>query len=72
VQAVGRHRRWTPDDAALHDARDRPAQTTLHCQVRQHAPSFIAETDPSTGAELPRFIKGNFDAFLKCGILTHG
>ena len=40
--------------------------------MRQHAASFIAHTEASTGAELPRFIKEEFDAFLECGILAHG
>jgi hypothetical protein len=40
--------------------------------VQQHAYSFIAHTEASTGAELPRFIKDEFDAFLECGILAHG
>jgi Transposase zinc-binding domain len=29
-------------------------------------------TEVSTGSELPRFIKDEFEAFLKCGILAHG
>jgi hypothetical protein len=40
--------------------------------VQQHAASFIAHTEASTGAEPPRFIKHEFDAFLECGILAHG
>jgi len=40
--------------------------------VRQHAAHFIAHIAASTGAELPRFIKEEFDAFLECGILAHG
>jgi hypothetical protein len=32
--------------------------------VRQHAASFIAQTEASAGAELPRFVKDEFDAFL--------
>jgi len=40
--------------------------------VQQHAASFIAHTEASTGAELPRYIKDEFDAFLECGILAHG
>jgi hypothetical protein len=40
--------------------------------VQQHAASFIAHTEASTGSELPRFIKDEFDAFLQCGILAHG
>ena len=39
--------------------------------MQQHAASFIAHTEASTGAELPRFIKDEFDAFLECGILAH-
>ncbi len=47
-------------------------QTPLYRLVRQHAASFIAYTEASTGAELPRSIKDEFDAFLECGILAHG
>jgi hypothetical protein len=52
--------------------RHRPEQTTLYHLVQQHAASFIAHTEASTGSELPRFIKNEFDAFLECGILAHG
>ncbi len=44
----------------------------LYRLVQQHAASFIAHTEASTGAALPRFIKPEFDAFLECGILAHG
>jgi len=40
--------------------------------VQQHVASFIAHTEASTGAEPPRFIKDEFDAFLECGILAQG
>ena len=46
--------------------------TTLYRLVQQPAASFIAHTEASTGSELPRFIKEEFDAFLECGILAHG
>jgi hypothetical protein len=36
--------------------------------VQQRAASFIAHTEASTGSELPRFIKDEYDAFLECGI----
>jgi hypothetical protein len=39
--------------------------------VQENAASFIAHTEASTGAELPRFMKDEFDAFLECGILAH-
>ena len=44
----------------------------LYRLVQQHAASFIAHTEASTGAALPRFVKDEFDAFLECGILAHG
>ena len=50
----------------LHYERHRPEQTTLYRLVQQHAASFIAHTEASTDAELPRFIKDEFDAFLEC------
>ena len=37
--------------------RHHPEQTTLYRLVQQHAASFIAHTEASTGSELPRFIK---------------
>jgi len=72
VQAIGRQPQRAPDGAPLHYERHRPEQTTLYRLVQQHAASFIAHTEASTGAELPRFIKDEFDAFLECGILAHG
>ena len=64
--------RTAPDGAPLHYERHRPDQTTLYRLVQQHAASFIAHTEASTGAALPRFVKDEFDAFLECGILAHG
>lgn len=40
-----------PDGASVHYERHRPAQTTLYCLVQQHAASFVAYTEASTGAE---------------------
>ena len=72
MQAIGRQPERALDGAALHYERHRPEQTTLYRLVQQHAATFIAHTEASTGAELPRFIKDEFDAFLACGILAHG
>lgn len=72
MQAIGRQPQRAPYGAALHYERHRPEQTTLYRLVQQHAASFIAHTEASTGAELPRFIKDEFDAYLECGILAHG
>lgn len=52
--------------------RHRPEQTALYRLVQQHAATFIAHTEASTGGELFRFVKDEFDAFLECGILARG
>ena len=57
-----------PRFTASATARSRP----LYRLVQRYAASFIAHTEASTGAELPRFIKEEFDAFLECGFLAHG
>lgn len=72
VQAIGRQPQRPPAGAPVHYESHRPEQTTLYRVVQQHAASFMAHTEASTGAELPRFIKDEFDAFLECGILAHG
>ena len=64
MQAVGRQLQGAADGVPIHYERHRPEQTTLYRLVQQHA--------ASTGYELPRFIKDEFDAFLECGILAHG
>jgi hypothetical protein len=61
-----------PDGAPIHNEGHRPEQTALYRLVQQHATSIVAQTEASTGCELPRFIKDEFDAFLECGILAHG
>jgi len=72
VHANGRQPQRAPDRAPLRYERHRPEQTALYRLMQQHAASFIAHTEASTGSELPRFIKDEFDAFLECGILAHG
>ena len=59
MHATGRQShagRTAPEGAPLHYERHRPEQTTLYRFVQQHAASFIAHTEASTGAELPRSI----------------
>lgn len=71
MQATAQRPQRAPDGAALHYERHRPEQTTLYRLVQQHAASFIAYTEASTGAELPRFIfDPNFGAyqFSKTGL----
>ena len=57
MQAVGRQPQRAPDGAPVLDERHRPEQTMLHHLVQQHAASFVAHTEASTGAKLPRFIR---------------
>jgi hypothetical protein len=72
VQAIGQQPQRAPDGAPVHYERHRPEQTTPYRLVQRHAASYIAETEVATGADLPQFVKDEFDAFRECGILAHG
>lgn len=72
MQAIGRQPQRAPDGAPLHYELHRPEQTTLYRLVQQHAATFIAQAEDAAGAELPQFVKDEFDAFLECGILANG
>jgi hypothetical protein len=52
------------------DSADLP--DVLYRLVQQHAATFIAHTEASTGGVLPRFVNDELEAFLECGILAHG
>jgi len=56
----------------VHRDRHRLEHITLYRLVQQHAASFIAHTQASTGAELPRFVIDGFAAVLGCGVLARG
>ena len=72
MQAIGRQPQRAPDGAPIHYERHRPEQTTLYRLVQQHAATFFAQAETEAGADLPQFVKDEFDAFLECGILAHG
>jgi hypothetical protein len=72
VQAIGRQPQWAPDGTLVHYERHRPEQTTLYHLVQQHAAKFFAQAEDAAGADLPQFVKDEFDAYLECGILAHG
>ncbi len=60
-------RRHAPAGGRPASLRVPPSERTgLYRLVQHHAASFIAHTD----AELPQFIKDEFEAFLECGILA--
>ncbi len=54
--------------------RREPERTLLHATVRAHWKTFLAEVEEGgeTGASLPRFVVGEFERYLACGILAHG
>ena len=72
MQAIGRQPQRVPDGAPVHYERHRPEQTTLYRLVQQHAATFFEQAETAAGADLPQFVKDEFDAFLECGILAHG
>lgn len=48
-----------------------PEQTVLYKAVSNHLESFYALVD-SEGKNLPKFVRSEFDAFLRCGIHAYG
>lgn len=51
-------------------ARRRPETTVLYEVVRDGWPAFLARADEQGG--LPKFVVGDFEAYLRCGLLEHG
>jgi Transposase zinc-binding domain/Putative transposase len=72
MQAIGRQTCRAPDGMPVHYERHRPERTTLYRLVQENVASFFAQVELASGAELPQFVKDEFDAFLECGILAHG
>src|SRR5882762_7450792 len=54
--------------------RREPERTLLHATVRAHWKTFLAEMEKlgEAGANLPRFVAGEFERYLECGILANG
>lgn len=57
---------------ALLYQRRRPEKTTLYQVVQEHVETFFVQVERETGADLPQFVKDEFEAFLQCGILAEG
>ena len=75
MQAIGRQPHpaiRALDGVPVHHERHRPEQTALYRLVQQHAATFFDQAEGAAGANLPQFVKDEFDAFLECGILAHG
>jgi hypothetical protein len=54
--------------------RREPEATVLHAAVREHLATFLVEAEERspTGLGLPRFVREEFERYLRCGILAHG
>jgi hypothetical protein len=52
-------------------ARRQPETTLLYRTVQAHWLQFLADIE-AEGGELPAFVKDEFQAYLRCGILAHG
>src|SRR6266850_6990070 len=54
--------------------RREPERTLLHATVRAHWKTFLAEMEErgEAGANLPRFVAGEFERYLGCGMLANG
>jgi len=69
VQAIGRQPQLAPDGAPVHYERHRPEQTALYRLVQQHAAAtFFKHAEAAAGADLPQFVKDEFESFLECGM----
>jgi hypothetical protein len=61
-----------PDGVPVRYERHRPEQTTLYRLVQQHAATLFAQAEAEAGADLPEFVKDEFEAFSECHILAAG
>jgi len=54
--------------------RREPEGTVLHAAVREHLATFLVEAEERspTGLGMPRFVREEFERYLRCGILAHG
>src|SRR5512142_967869 len=50
----------------------RPQDTTLHRVVRAHLETFIAHARETYDAPLPKYVRDELRAYLRCGIFEHG
>ena len=51
--------------------RHQPEQTELYSVIARHYPRFVNEIERS-GGYLPKFVRQEFEDYLKCGLLEHG
>jgi hypothetical protein len=51
--------------------RRQPETTLLYQTAQAHGLQFLSDPE-AEGAELPAFVREEFAAYLRCGILAHG
>src|SRR5690606_23909761 len=51
--------------------RHRPEETLLYRLIEEHYPAFAAARE-AAGRTLPKHVRDEFEAYLKCGRLEHG
>jgi len=61
----------TAQAAAPTYARHAPERTLLYALVQAHYPDFIARL-AAQDRSLPEYVREEFEAFLRCGVLDHG
>jgi hypothetical protein len=62
-----------PCPAAPIYQRRQPEQTVLYRTIAEHLPTFLARTAGDDGiGGWPAFVRREFEAYLRCGILAHG
>jgi hypothetical protein len=56
----------------IYQPRD-PSSTVLYQMVAEHLETFLSGIDADPTAKgLPSYVRDEFQAYLKCGILAHG
>ncbi len=62
-----------PDPSFPDYERHRPENTVLYNTIAEHWKTFLATLDQDPARKgLPQYVRQEFDAFLKCGVLAYG
>jgi hypothetical protein len=60
-----------PAHGAVAYARRQPESMLLYKTLQAHWLGFLTEIE-TDGGELPAFVRDEFEAYFRCGILAHG
>ncbi|NNL05977.1 MAG: IS91 family transposase, partial [Xanthomonadales bacterium] len=61
----------SPNTSTPSYCRHQPEQTELYSVIATYYPRFVDEIERS-GSYLPKFVRQEFEDYLKCGLLEHG